>query len=171
MADAAKIDKKDWLTVCLVGDGELYEGSNWEAMLTASRLKLDNLVLIVNRNHQFTIGFTDRDETQRDVILDPLSEKLESFGFEARTVENGHSFPDIFDAFEGIRGRDNGKPLAIIVKTIKGNGSSVIANQRGYHYKVPKGDVLEKVRKDLNEEFELLCAHEDELMPALKGDE
>ena len=152
MADAAKIDGKSWLTICLTGDGELYEGSNWEAMLTVNRLKLDNLILVVNRNHQFTIGFTDRNETQRDVLLDPLPEKLKAFGFEVRIID-GHNFSQIFNAFADMRKHTgSGLSLAIIADTIKGKGSKELENKRGWHYKVPSGEILESVRVELEKE-------------------
>ncbi|MBI2035444.1 MAG: transketolase [Candidatus Liptonbacteria bacterium] len=162
MADSAKLDGKSWLTICLTGDGELYEGSNWEAMLTARRLGLNNLVLIVNRNHQFTIGFTDSCETQRDVYMDPLPEKFQAFGFETRTA-NGHSFPEIFKALSSIRGRNSSKPLAVLMETIKGKGASAIEGKRGWHYKVPTGEILEAVMAGLREEEQKLEAQ------ALKG--
>ncbi len=154
IAYAGKKANKDWVVVCLTGDGELFEGSNWEAMLTASRLELSNLILVVNRNHQFTIGFTDRSETQRDVVLDPLDKKFEAFGFETRTISDGHSFPHIFAGLSDFRYRASrcNRPLAIIAETKKGKGVSVMENQRFWHYRVPVGDELITARKELNEE-------------------
>lgn len=151
MADAGKIDGAPWLVFCLTGDGELCEGSNWEALLSASRLELGNLVIIVNRNHQFTIGFTDRTDTQRDLMLNPLHEKFRAFGCETREI-NGHSFKEIFSVFSDIRARVSRKPLAIIAHTKKGKGSIIIEDQRGWHYRVPKGDDLEIMRKELEAE-------------------
>ena len=107
-AYVGKHSNAGWFTICVTGDGELCEGSNWQAMITASTQLLNKLVLIVNRNHQFTIGRTDSRETQLDVYLDPLKEKLEAFGFETRII-NGHSFPEIFTAFDDIRHRSDQK--------------------------------------------------------------
>ena len=156
MAYAAKADNAPWLVFCLTGDGELSEGSNWEAMITAATIPLNNMVVIVNRNHQFTIGFNDRRETQRDVVLDPVEEKFRAFGFEVRTV-NGHSFKDIFDVFADVRerARTATQPLAIIADTVKGNGG-FFANQRQWHYRVPEGNDLEVLRKELAEEAKAL---------------
>lgn len=148
IADAGKIDNKDWLVFCLAGDGELFEGSNWEAMLTINRLRLGNLVVIVNRNHQSTIGFNDRGETQRDVILDPLPNKFRAFGFNVYQI-NGHSFWNILEVFKNIREKDRDEPLAIIAETKKGKGSSLIEDERNWHYRVPKGQDLEFIRKEL----------------------
>lgn len=154
MAYAAKIDKvdkKDRLIMCLTGDGELCEGSNWEALLTIQSRKLNNIVLVVNRNHQFTIGRTDCTEIQRDICLDPIDKKLESFSFETRII-NGHSFPAIFEGFSDIRTRTSYKPLAIILDTEKGHGSPVFANKRMWHYRVPQDPDLDQIRTDLENE-------------------
>ncbi|HTY40186.1 MAG TPA: transketolase [Candidatus Paceibacterota bacterium] len=152
MADVGKQEKKDWLVVCQTGDGELSEGSNWEAMITADTLQLGNLIVLVNRNHQFTLGFTDRRETQRDIVLDPLDKKFAAFGFEVKTI-NGHSFPEIFEAFKSARERAKTatKPLVIIADTVKGNGG-FFANQRMWHYRVPSGADVETLRRGLEAE-------------------
>ncbi|OGM97021.1 MAG: hypothetical protein A2817_00120 [Candidatus Yanofskybacteria bacterium RIFCSPHIGHO2_01_FULL_39_8b] len=158
MAYVAKLDnisKEERLIMCLTGDGELCEGSNWEAFITIQSRNLDNIVLVVNRNHHFTIGRTDSIITQRDVCLDPLTSKLESFGFEVRLVP-GHSFPKLFSVFADIRTRNIEKPLAIIADTVKGNGSSYIADKRFWHYRVPQGHELQHVETDLeNEKLQL----------------
>jgi transketolase len=156
MAYAGKVDKAPWLVFCLTGDGELSEGSNWEALITASTVPLNNLVVIVNRNHQFTIGFNDRRETQRDIVLNPVDEKFRSFGFEVRNI-NGHSFKDIFSVFADIRERakTTEQPLAIIADTVKGN-KGFFANQRMWHYRVPEGSELATLREQLAEEAKTL---------------
>lgn len=154
MAYVAKVEnikKDERLIVCLTGDGELCEGSNWEALITIQSRNLDNIVIIVNRNRQFTIGRTDCVETQRDINLDSIRLKFESFGFEVRTVD-GHSFPSIFEGFTDIRTRTNLKPLVIIANTIKGFGATLTANQRGWHYRVPKDEELASVQNDLETE-------------------
>lgn len=146
MADAGKMERAKWKVVCLTGDGELCEGSNWEALLIAHRLCLDNLTVVVNRNHQFTIGFTDRVESQRDIILDPVDKKFQAFGFDTRVID-GHSFVEILNAFKDFRTR-SGRPLAIIANTKKGKGC-FLEDQRFWHYRVPKGKDLERVRAEL----------------------
>ena len=160
MADAGKVDGADWMVFCLVGDGELCEGSNWEALITASTLRLNNLVVIVNRNHQFTIGFNDRRETQRDIVLDPVADKFKAFGFDVWKV-NGHDFKDIFCTFQYVRGRVKKyfPPLCIIAETEKGHGAAGIAGQRMWHYRVPAGDDLKRIVEGLEAEaLELGCA-------------
>jgi transketolase len=160
MADAGKVDGADWMVLCLVGDGELCEGSNWEALITASTLRLNNLVVIVNRNHQFTIGFNDRRETQRDVYLDPIPDKFRSFGFDVYRID-GHNFEEIDQAFGNIRevSAHAARPLCIIAETEKGHGAVGIAGQRMWHYRVPAGDDLKRIMDGLDAEaVELGCA-------------
>jgi transketolase len=159
MADAGKIDGASWLVFCLTGDGELCEGSNWEALITAHTLRLNNLVVIVNRNHQFTIGRTDGRFTQRDVALDPLAEKFQAFGLETRTID-GHSFRSIFEGFADVRerARASEKPLCFIAETVKGKGGGPrIEDQRDWHYRVPEGADLKSVRETLDAEAVLLA--------------
>ncbi len=150
MCQAALNDGKKHIVVCLLGDAELYEGSNWEAAIFAGSQKYHNLVCIVDRNGQGVLGFTDQIKTPRDgPRLNPLDEKFAAFGFEVRVI-NGHSFPEIFQALADVRDRKPGdKPLMIIANTVKGRGIELMANRRLWHYRVPQGADLESVRKDL----------------------
>lgn len=150
-AFAEKNEKSDWLVVCLTGDGELCEGSNWEAMITASTCLMNRLVLIVNRNHQFTIGRTDSRDTQLDVFLGSVGQKLQAFGFETRVID-GHSFKDIFDAFEDVRKRTDPRPLAIVAETVKGQGGFMV-DQRMWHNRTPNNDEVKILEKDLRASF------------------
>ncbi len=152
MAHAGKLAGAEWKVVVLVGDGEMTEGSCDEAFRNAANLKLDNLVIIVNRNHASTIGYTDRNDLQRDFRLENLAMKFEAYGFEVGAFD-GHDFHSIFSAFsERTRA---GRPVALIAETIKGNGSS-LANKRGWHYRVPEGDDLQTVRAELVMEGRML---------------
>jgi len=144
-------DKRDWLVVCLLGDAELYEGSNWEAAVFAGSQKLSNLICVVDRNGQGVLGFTDEIKTPRDgPRLNPLDKKFAAFGFETRVI-NGHSYRAIFQAFGDMRQRVArcAKPLMIIANTIKGKGAAVMENQRFWHYRVPQGKDLERARASL----------------------
>ncbi|KMP12505.1 hypothetical protein UZ36_00040 [Candidatus Nitromaritima sp. SCGC AAA799-C22] len=150
MAQAAKNDNKEHLIFCLLGDAELYEGSNWEAATFAGHMEYDNLVCMVDRNGQGVLGHTDNIESPSDgPRLNPLDEKFRAFGFEVRVI-NGHRFEEIFEALSDIRERKGKKPLMIIANTKKGKGSKLIEDQRLWHYRVPKGEELEQVKKDLN---------------------
>ena len=150
MAQAAKNDKKDHLIFCLLGDAELYEGSNWEAATFAGHMKYDNLVCIVDRNGQGVLGHTDKIESPSDgPRLNPLDDKFRAFGFEVRVID-GHSFKEIFESLSDIRERKGEKPLMIIANTKKGKGSKLIEDQRLWHYRVPKDEELEQVKRDVN---------------------
>ena len=149
MCEAARLNGAKHLVVCLLGDGELYEGSNWEAATCAGHRGYDNLVCIVDRNGQATLGFSDSIDGPRDgPRLDPLDKKFEAFGFEVRTI-NGHCFPEIFGALADVRQRSDGRPLAVIARTVKGKAGSLMENRRLWHYRVPQGDDVEKIRAGL----------------------
>lgn len=148
---AGKNGKSDWLVMCLTGDGELCEGSNWEAMITASTVLMNKLVLVVNRNHQFVIGRTDTRETQLDIDLGCIEDKLEAFGFETRTID-GHSFGEIFEVFKDIRNRTDERPLAIVAETLKGKGG-FMADKRFWHNRVPNNQEVKQLEQDLKIEL------------------
>ena len=151
MAQAAVNDNKDHLIFCLLGDAELYEGSNWEAATFAGHMKYSNLICIVDRNGQGVLGHTDKIESPSvGPRLNPLDDKFRSFGFDVRVI-NGNRFEEIFDALSDIRERKGKKPLMIIANTKKGKGSKLLEGQRLWHYRVPKEEELEQVLKDLND--------------------
>jgi transketolase len=132
MALAARLDKKDWHTFVMVGDGEIQEGQNWEAAMFAAFHKLQNLTVIVDYNHQQLDGFL------KD-ILDPapLLEKFEAFGW--RTLEiDGHDFNQVIPALETARAARDGKPTCIVANTIKGKGVSFMENNPEWHGVAPK---------------------------------
>ncbi|MCS7180298.1 MAG: transketolase [bacterium] len=143
MAFIAKKEKKDWFVFVLLGDGELYEGSIWESALFASHHKLNNLIAIVDRNWLCVTDFTEN-----IVKLEPIEEKWESYGWEAKRID-GHNFEEIFDAFQNIKERNSEKPIVIIANTIKGKGVSFMENKILWHGIAPKGEEAEKAKKEL----------------------
>jgi len=140
---AGRIDKRDYRVYVMVGDGECEEGQVWEAAMFAGNHGLDKLTLIVDRNgYQQTAAV---DEVQP---LDPLDEKFRSFGFEVRSID-GHSLDEVADAFEWCRGV-SGKPQAIIARTIKGKGVSLLeAKQGGWHGKPIPADEEAKALQEV----------------------
>lgn len=133
LALSAKIDKKDFLTVVLLGDGECYEGSVWEAAMFASHHKLNNLIGIVDKNGICSIDFI------KDCLeIEPLEDKYRAFGWDAISVD-GHSFQDLISVLSSVRIRKSDKPLMIIAQTIKGKGVSFMENNPKWHHSVPKG--------------------------------
>lgn len=130
LAYSAKLSKKGYLTFCIVGDGECYEGAVWESFLFAGAKKLDNLIVIIDRNHLCITDFTEK-----MLPLDSLKEKLEAFGWEAREI-NGHKMDEIRGSLSDIRS-DRKKPLCIIANTIKGYGIDFMENVPLWHGKAP----------------------------------
>jgi transketolase len=142
MALAAKRGGVDYRTFVLVGDGELDEGSNWEAMLFATTHELDGLVMIVDRNG--LQGFGESEDVMR---LEPLAAKLEAFGWDVMTVD-GHDCNQLRTALA----RDAtvaGKPRAIIADTIKGKGVSYMEGKIEWHYRSPNAEQLAQALAEL----------------------
>lgn len=129
-AIAAKLDEKDYRVFTLLGDGELPEGSNWEAALTAAHYKLDNLCAIIDKNTLQITGST------ADVCnTDPVDTKFESFGWAVKHVD-GHDIKALKEAFDSLP-FEKGKPNLIIAHTVKGKGVSFMENQISWHHGVP----------------------------------
>lgn len=129
-AIAGKLDKKDYKVFTLLGDGELPEGSNWEAALSAAHYKLDNLCAILDKNNlQITGPTTDVCNT------DPIDKKFEAFGWEVRHVD-GHDIKQLKETFDAIP-FVKGKPSMVIAHTVKGKGVSYMENQLKWHHGVP----------------------------------
>jgi len=142
MALAAKISGASWRTFILTGDGELQEGSNWEAGMTAAHYGLDNLTLIVDRNRIQQGAWTE--DTIR---LEPLADKWRAFGWAVQEVD-GHDHA----ALQGVFGRlpfEQGKPNCVIAHTHKGMGVSFIQDRPEWHHKVPSDAELQAALKEL----------------------
>jgi len=143
LALAAKRKKADWKTYCLVSDGELDEGSNWEAILFAPQQKIDNLILIVDYNKIQSLG------TVKEVIdLYPLKEKFEAFRWETYEVD-GHDHRALKNIFTKAQ-ELNGKPKVIIAHTTKGKGISFMENKLLWHYKSPSEEQFNEAINELN---------------------
>ncbi|HEX6847874.1 MAG TPA: transketolase [Chitinophagaceae bacterium] len=127
---AAKMDKKSFRVFTLLGDGELPEGSNWEAALTASHYKLDNLCAIIDHNKLQITG-----PTAEVCNTDPIDKKFESFGWVVRQVD-GHDFDELKKTFDSIPFAE-GKPNLVIAHTVKGKGVSYMENVLKWHHGVP----------------------------------
>lgn len=144
MALGAKLQRKSWRTYVLTGDGELQEGSNWEAAMNAAQHGLDNLTLIVDRNR-----FQQGDAVSNTVELNPLADKFAAFGWAVEEVD-GHDH----EALASVLGSvpiAAGKPTAVIAHTHKGYGVSFMEDQAGWHHRVPSDEELEKAIRELME--------------------
>lgn len=142
MAIAGKMDRKDYRVYCILGDGEIEEGQIWEAAMTSSKYKLDNLCVIVDNNN------LQIDGTVEEVMSPyPIDEKFRSFGFEIIKID-GHDIEEIIKAFEVARNIKE-KPTCIIAKTIKGKGISYMENQVGWHGKAPNEEQYKEAITEL----------------------
>jgi transketolase len=139
---SAKLDVSRRRTYVLVGDGELQEGSNWEAMMAASQYELDQLTVIVDRN-RLQQGATVRETND----LDPLDQKVAAFGFAVVEV-NGHDHGALLDVLSAVPFRP-GKPTFVIAHTHKGHPISFMSNNAAWHHKVPSAEQLDLALDEL----------------------
>ena len=145
LALAAKRKKSERKTYCLVSDGELDEGSNWESILFAPQLKLDNIILIVDYNKIQSLG------TVKEVIdLHPLKDKFEAFRWETYEID-GHDHLALKDVFAKTKYL-NGKPKVIIAHTVKGKGISFMEDKLLWHYKSPSEAQFNEAVNQLNKQ-------------------
>jgi len=138
---SARMRKESWRVFVLTGDGELQEGSNWEAAMTANHYSLDNLVVIVDRNR-----LQQGDFTENTIRMDPLAAKWEAFGFRVIEIE-GHNPQALVEAFQASSAK--GHPTCVIANTVKGNGVSFAANKPAWHHGVPTVEQLELAAQEL----------------------
>jgi len=137
LAMAAKIQKQSYKVYCIIGDGEMQEGTNWEALQFASKFSLDNLVIIIDANKLQAMDFVDNVMAKQDIIPD-LRGKLESFGCYV-DVCNGHDVGSLINSFSTpSSGEHLNKPLAVIADTIKGHGLNCMENVAKFHFRLPK---------------------------------
>ena len=133
MALAGRIDHKTYKTFVILGDGECQEGSIWEAAMNASKHNLDNLIVLVDRNHMQCFGPTEDVQP-----LEPFSEKWKSFGFKV-TECDGHDVNAISESLNDISS-SNGQPNVLICHTVKGMGLQAAANNPEWHHKSRLGE-------------------------------
>lgn len=142
MALAAKRTKERWRVFVLMSDGECDEGSNWEAILLAGHLKLNNIVAIIDYNKIQSFGRV------KDVLdLEPFAKKWQAAKWEVKEI-NGHDFKEILGAFNKLPLKKN-RPTAIIAHTVKGRGVPYMENKLEWHYLNIKPENLEKTLKSI----------------------
>jgi len=144
LAFAGKKDRKNYRVFVLISDGECEEGSVWEAAISASRLKLDNLIGIIDANKLQAYEKTDNIQP-----ISSLKGKYENFGWSVREVD-GHNFEQLREVFKSTPFKKE-KPTMIIAHTIKGKGIPTMENKLEWHYKSPKENQL----KDFFEMLEM----------------
>lgn len=126
----------------MMGDGELNEGSIWEALMSAAQYRLDNLVAIIDRNHLCYDG-----DTEEVMAIEPLEDKFRSFNWNVITC-NGHDVGELLQAFDSIA---TGSPNVIIADTVKGKGVSFMENQREWHHSRISMEQYEQAKKEIME--------------------
>ena len=151
MAKGAKYLGKDINVYTLLGDGEIEEGQVWEAFMFAAQYKLDNLCVIIDSN-----GLQIDGRTEDVMNAEPIDEKMKAFGFEV-VVVNGNSFDELEKAFEQFKATQ-GKPFAIIMKTIKGLGVSYMEGECSWHGKAPNDEEYKIAMAELSAKMKELEA-------------
>jgi len=142
MALAGKMDSASYRVFTLLGDGELAEGSNWEAAFAAAHYKLDNLTAIIDHNTLQITGHT------RDVMSnEPLDEKWRAFGWAVKIV-HGHDYAQLTEVLS--KPADIGKPMCVIANTVKGRGVSFMENVAKWHHGVPNDTELRQALAELD---------------------
>ncbi len=145
IALASKLLGKDIKVYCIIGDGELQEGNIWEALMTASHRKLNNLCVILDANGVQENGFVKDIKNE-----EPIKDKIIAFGFDVYEI-NGHSFEEILDVLDKFE--TNEKPFFIIARTVKGKGVSFMENNHNWHGKAPKKEELEKALVEIGGDY------------------
>jgi len=129
----------------VVGDGELHEGSNWEAIMYAGHRRTNNLCLLVDKNERSQMG-----KTSDACSLDPLIDKLKAFNFESYEISDGHDESEIMNIIK--KTNNSKKPIAIICNTIKGKGISFMEGNNLWHYRSPLGADFDNALSELSDE-------------------
>jgi len=127
---ALKLKKKKNKVFVLIGEGDLYEGSTWEAILSLSHLKLDNVNVFIDRNKLITLG-----NTEKICKLEPLDKKLKSFSMNVQKTD-GHNFKKIIKLFNSLKKTKIKKPNVVIFDTTKGKGIKFIENTHTSHHRI-----------------------------------
>jgi transketolase len=145
MALAARMRRESWRVFVLLGDGELQEGSNWEAAMCAQQYQLDNLTVVVDRNR-----IQQGDFTENTVCMEPLSDRWTAFGFGVKTID-GHDHLALLEALSAVP-LHKGKPTCLIANTVKGKGISFAENKPAWHHGVPNEEQLRMASAELGVE-------------------
>ena len=141
MAIGLRLDKNPAKVFCLMGDGELQEGSVWEAFMHCTHVKLDNIIAIIDRNRLQIDGCTENVKS-----LDNLADKIRAFNWDVIEID-GHDINAVYSAIE--KAKELNKPVAILANTVKGKGVSFMENNAGWHGKAPNKDDFERALAEL----------------------
>jgi len=143
LALGARLQAQTWRTYCILGDGECNEGSNWEAAMAAAHYKINNLVVLVDRNNLMIDG-----PTEEVMSLEPLADKWTAFGFTVKKVA-GHDFRQLAEAIDFAHDQQQG-PVVIIAETVKGKGVDFMENEVKWHYGGLDTDLVVKAKESVD---------------------
>jgi len=143
LALGARVQKQDWKTYCILGDGECNEGSVWEAAMAAGHFRTTNLITFVDRNRLMIDG-----QTEEVMSLEPFADKWRAFGFDVREVD-GHSFGQLTEAIDAAMAATE-KPVLIIANTIKGKGVDFMENDVRWHYGGLDSDLIARAKDSVD---------------------
>jgi transketolase len=139
----ARLQGAPWRTFVLTGDGELQEGSNWEAAMAAAQFRLDRVAVIVDRN-----GLQQGDRTEQTIRLEPLADRWRAFGWAVVDVD-GHDVEALIRVLTALP-IDTGRPTCIIAHTRKGRGVSFIEDRADWHHRIPTDEELRRALIELD---------------------
>jgi transketolase len=139
----ARLSGAAWRTFVLTGDGELQEGSNWEAAMSAAQYRLNRLTVIVDRN-----GLQQGDRTEQTIALEPLADRWRAFGFAVSEVD-GHDIDALIRVLAGAQ-LDAPRPACVIARTTKGRGVSFMQDRAEWHHRIPTAGELERALDELS---------------------
>ena len=142
LALGAKRSGRDFNVYCIIGDGEIDEGSNWEALMFAAHHKLDNLCVILDKNGMQAMG-----DTKEVLGLDPVAEKIRAFQWNVCDID-GHDIRQLLEAFDRFK-QCKGKPTFIVANTIKGKGVSYMEHNLKFHYSPPNEEEFKQAMEEL----------------------
>lgn len=142
MALSARINKKNYSVVVVLGDGECNEGSVWEAAMMAAAQRVGNLMIIIDFNKWQGTG-----RSEKVLALSPLVDKWRAFGWDACEVD-GHDMEQLVKVLSQDKTSD-GKPIAIVAHTVKGKGVSFMEDDNNWHYKIPSAEEVATAHKEL----------------------
>lgn len=140
IAFGAKLQNEKYKTFCIVGDGEMQEGSMWEAVQFAAKYRLSNLTVIVDNNGLQAMDYLENVLTIPDDDNE-LERKFSAFGFESITCD-GHNIDNLISTLNHLNNSDSNKPKALIAKTVKGYGLLCMENIPKFHYRLPTQEEL-----------------------------
>jgi len=149
MAMAAKLQKRDYRVFAICGDGELPEGSNWEAAAAAAKFKLDNLVVFVDNN-----GLQISGNVEQVMDMRPIAGKFETFGWDVREID-GNDMAQILDTLDALP-YGHGKPMMVLCHTVKAKGLSFGEGKASFHFWNANPEQLQQANEELDAQIAVL---------------